>query len=231
MNEFIWTDLSTYHLEESVQFYKEVLDWNLQNDKNYFIGGKEQHLDVGIYETPDFFKKIKMPHFWMNYIQVDNLEETEKQALHLGGKVELSNEEFYNGKISLIRDPMGAGFTIYEGNKLNQSSKTVGARELHTSNIEVEVKFYKALFNWNLNKISDFEFEIHVNKNGIGRILEIDNDLKGDYEYWVTEFIVDKQEEVLKKVLENGGKLISEDHNRKLVADNFKEAFFYLISS
>ena len=29
MNEFTWTDLSTYHLKESVDFYEAVFNWKL----------------------------------------------------------------------------------------------------------------------------------------------------------------------------------------------------------
>jgi len=231
MNEFIWTDLSTYILKESVEFYKEVLGWQFNNDNNYFIGGYNRSLDVGIYETPGFFKKINMPHFWMNYIQVGNLVETEECARRLGGKVELSNESFYGGRIALIRDPMGAGFTIYEGKNLAQSSKTVGKRELHTSNVEKVINFYEGLFNWNLMKVDRDEFEIHNENKMMGRIIEVDNDVKGVYEYWITEFIVENQETVLSKILEKGGLLISEESNRKLVTDKFKEAFFYITSN
>lgn len=228
MNDFIWTDLSTYKLQESVAFYEEVLNWKLLNNDNYFIGGKDKGLDVGIYETPAFFQKINMPHFWMNYIQVENLKGTEEFAERLGGKVELSQKVFYKGQISLIRDPMGAGFTVYQGNELKQTSKTVGKRELHTSNIQKVLHFYEGLFDWNIKKLSNTDFEIQNKSKPIGRVLEISNSKKGKYEYWVSEFKVDNVEEVLNKVLEKGGILISEEENRKLVTDKFKEAFFYI---
>lgn len=231
MNEFIWTDLSTYKLKESGAFYEEVLDWQLHNDKNYYIGGKNEKSDIGIYETPEFFKKLNMPHFWMNYIQVENLEKSVRIAEVLGGKIELTNQEFYGGKIALLRDPMGAGFTVYEGNKLNQSTKTISKRELHTSSLQNIMDFYKGLFNWDLKKIRRNEFEIQTNSKVIGRILEIENDVKGKYEYWITEFKVDNIEEVTNRILKNGGILISEESNRKLVTDNFKEAFFYITSN
>ena len=150
INEFIWTDLSTYTPNESIKFYEQVFNWKFLNDNNYHIGGIDSHQDIGIYETPEFFKKINMPHFWMNYIQVSDLNKTVEVAEQLGGKIELSDVDFYNGTVALIRDPMGSGFTVYEDRRgygrLSQTKHTVGFRELHSSNVQEVYQFYTDLF-------------------------------------------------------------------------------------
>ena len=119
-----------------MDFYQAIFKWQFQAVGPYYVAYKNDKEIAGVYETPDFFKKIKMPHFWMNYIKVENLERITALAQALNGKIELTNEEFYGGRIALIRDPMGAGFTVYEGNQFNQTTSlfhgAVVSREIHT---------------------------------------------------------------------------------------------------
>jgi len=232
MNEFIWTDLSTYQVKESIAFYSKLFHWEFDNYENYFVGGVNGQAEVGIYETPAFFQKIKMPHFWMNYIQVENLDDLVKEAPLLNAKVELKNEPFYGGKIALIRDPMGAGFTLYEGYELGQNNnnkQSIVARELHTSNAAANLEFYTKLFQWQINKISQQEYHIN-NSEGkeVGKILEIENSVKGKYEYWVTQFAARNYKDILPKIKQLNGEVILDEGHRMLVTDKFKEAFFYL---
>lgn len=233
MNNFVWTDLSTYCPPKSIEFYKTIFDWDLIEDNGYtigFIGGKAV---VGIYETPDFFKKIKMPHFWMNYIQVEDLDAKVEKVRMYGGIVEIADAEFYQGRIALIRDPLGAGFTIYEGTGFQiygfPFHGSVCARELHASDMNVVRSFYENLFDWKIEPITSSEFLI---KNNIGdqvaRMLEFDNNIKGKYEYWTNIFWVDNLRETQFDILENGGQVVSEETNRTLCTDAFGEAFFYI---
>lgn len=123
-----------------MSFYKNVFNWEYQEDNGYYIVHHENDVLAGIYETPDIFKKFKMPHFWMNYIQVKSITEIVNKVEELNGKVEIKNAAFSGGKIALIRDPMGAGFTIYEGDQLKQTKTQclghVISRELQTSDLK-----------------------------------------------------------------------------------------------
>jgi len=235
MNEFIWTDLSTYRLTESVAFYSALFDWKFTNQDNYYIGGTDGYAHVGIYETPDFFKRINMPHFWMNYIQTDNLENVVQKAKAHGGKVEIDNAPFYGGKIALIRDPMGAGFTVYEGTDLGKnkaaSSSLIKSRELHTSISQNVISFYQELFDWHINLVSDTQYDI-INNTGkrLGQILELSYQFKGQYEYWATEFFVPNLSKTMTRLKDLGGEEISNEGHRILATDPFGEAFFYVTS-
>jgi len=206
--EFIWADLSTYDPIESIQFYKSVFDWELTNSSGYYISTIKDSIVAGIYETPAFFKKIKMPHFWMSYFQVGSALDTSKIAEAHGGKVEINDIEFYNGKISLIRDPLGAGFTIYDGDDLQFSkdgqNSSIVQTELHASDLNKVMPFYSALFNW--------EYK----------------DLKGKFEYWVLTFKVGDLESTTQRMTTNGGQIISDEKNKLLSSDNSNEAFFYI---
>lgn len=233
-NSFIWTDLSSYDPLKSIEFYQTTFDWEIVEEEQYYVAYKDGLEVVGLYETPSFFKKIKMPHFWMNYIQVEDLATIVKQVRKLGGKVEIEKAAFYGGYIALIRDPMGAGFTLYQGEKLYQrSSNSHGAvihRELHTSDANLVIPFYQELFHWTfIQSGGEGKYDIYTNNHlKIASLLGIDNALKGKYEYWVTTFGVTDLSATKDKVLLLGGTEISNEGNRILCADYSGEAFFYV---
>ena len=149
-NKFIWADLSSYQPEKIKQFYKAVFDWDFYGDE-YVIAYKEDKQIAGLYHTPPKFQALKMPSFWMSYIQVNNVLETVEKAKSFGGIIELVDLENPIGKIALIRDTLGAGFTVYEGDKLNSKTKseenTLIFNELHVSDVQKAKVYYESLFN------------------------------------------------------------------------------------
>ena len=231
MNDFIWTDLSTYYPKEVIPFYENVFGWNFHDAGGYHVAFTEHGEEVcGVYETPSFFQKIKMPHFWMNYIQVEDLKATAKLAEQLGGKIEVNDEVFYGGRIALIRDTLGAGFTVYEGKKLKQSVIPASIqRELHVSNVSKAIDFYGNLFDWELRPSTKDHIEIfNAAGSRLGAILELPNSTKGTYEYWVTVFKVNDLASTRQRIAASGGTVISDEGYRMLFADPLGEAFFYI---
>ena len=151
-SNFIWTDLSTYNTSKSIEFYEQVFNWKIKNEQEYFIATLDDIPIAAIFETPDYLKKIKMPHFWMSYFQVEDVVETVKLAQALGAIIEVKSTDFYNGKIALIRDTQGAGFTVYDGDNLNFEANRKGGviayNELHVSDSNNVISFYEKIFNW-----------------------------------------------------------------------------------
>jgi len=230
---FIWTDLSTYHPKSSINFYQSVFEWNIEDEEGYHLASLGSSAISGIYETPPFFQKIKMPHFWMSYFQVDSVMETVALAGKLGAKVEIPSAEFFGGTIALIRDPQGAGFTVFEGkNLVFGSTDSVGSvlrTELHVSNLQNVVPFYSQLFEWNLTPLDDHHYRVETESNErVIELLQIDNERKGKYEYWTISFKTDDLVSTSKRIKDAGGSLISDEGHKKLFTDNSGEAFFYL---
>ena len=235
-NNFVWADLSTFDLEVAKSFYDDVFGWNYSKTEGEYLTATVSNLETsGLYATPEKFRKMNMPSFWMSYIRVENLEFTIQKAKELGGIIELVQLEQQIGKIALIRDPSGAGFTIYEGSFLNaRTENTVGTmvwNELFVSNASLVIDFYKGIFNWQIEKSEDKRHLIY-NKSGenISAIQQISNDIKGTHEYWAVYFAVSDLEETKQKVINNNGKIIYEDDNSILLADPF-DAMFQVIES
>ncbi|MEM8668166.1 MAG: VOC family protein [Planctomycetota bacterium] len=233
MNHFVWADLSTYNPESSMQFYERIFGWQFHDSGGYFVAMQGLSEVVGLFETPAFFQKIKMPHFWMSYIAVEDAIATADQVKEFdGAKVELT-DHFYGGQIALIRDPQGAGFTIYDGGKLNCRSTGTNRliwNELHVSNAATVIPFYERLFQWTFDASeSGDRFRIFDRQQEhIADILVLPNSVKGQYEYWVCSFAVDQLRETADRIEACGGGVVFDEGERMMMHDNSGEAFFYI---
>lgn len=233
-NNIIFADLSTYTPKETIAFYENVFDWKYYSSYDYYIAYKNDKQVVGLYETPEKFKQMRMPHFWMTYIQVNDVESTVTKARELGGIIEMEQEIQGFGKVALIRDTQGAGFTVYQGENLKSTRtenemNTLIWNELHISEAQKIIPFYEGIFKWNFKEKDNNHFEIYNAKNEhIANALEIPNEYKGKYEYWVCTFGVKKLQNAKAKVLENGGSIVIDEGERILCTDNSGQAFFYI---
>lgn len=230
----IFADLSTYSPQETIPFYENVFGWRFYKEYDYYTAFVGNNPVVGLYETPEKFKQMRMPHFWMTYIQVNNVNITVEKALEMGGIIEMTDKITGYGKVALIRDPLGAGFTIYEGatqknTRTNKKPNTLVWNELHVSDKDKVIPFYQSIFNWQVKDKSNGIVEVLNSKDEhIADILEIPNEMKGKHEYWVSCFGVEDLSDTKSKIIKNGGKLIIDEGYRILFTDNSGQAFFYI---
>ena len=125
-NKFIWTDLSTFEIALAQEFYSAVFNWDYTKiDANYYYAHNRRNDCSGLYLMPEKLIKMKMPSFWMSYIQVENVLKTIESAKALGGIIELVEIGKTMGDIALIRDLSGAGFMVYDGHDLNSRTKQI----------------------------------------------------------------------------------------------------------
>lgn len=232
-NNIIFADLSTYTPSESIVFYEKVFGWKYHHQDGYYtayLGNKEI---VGLYETPKKFKQMRMPHFWMTYIQVSDVPATIDKAKALGGIIEVVDESNPIGPITLIRDPQGAGFTIYGGNYLNtrtqDAANTLVWNEIQVSNMDKIIPFYEGIFDWTFQKMDNYFYHIYTSDGRhIADGSDIPNAYKGKYEYWVCTFGVAHLKETKKLILNNGGSIVSDEGSKVMFTDNSGQAFFYV---
>ena len=122
--DFVWCDLSTISAKSTNSFYVESFGWTYgtksqPDGSDYHIALTAKQASAGIFEIPEKFQKMGMTSFWMSYVALENIVETVGEARCLGGKVEMGPIPFSErASIALIRDPLGAGFTVYEGDRL-----------------------------------------------------------------------------------------------------------------
>ncbi len=234
--QLVWTDLSTPNPQQAGAFYRKVLGWELREEDGMKLCFAGKSPTAGIYEMPAFFQKIRMPSFWMSYVQVENAQATAARARELGAKVELE-EEMADGRIALIRDPAGAGFTCYEGRALaaQRNAAEPGSwcwNELFVSDIDLVRPFYESLFGWRFEAEPHERYGIYAGTERIAAVQVADNAVKGQKEFWAVYFAVADLEKAKTSILAAGGQVEGEfphEQGTQLLAyDNQGAAFFLL---
>ena len=213
MNDFIWTDLSTFDLEAAKRFYTRALGWSYEDDGQGYHSAYVASGEVaGVYSMPEFFRKIKMPSFWMSYIRVADIDRTVELAKSLGGKIELQEDNAL-GRIALIRDPLGAGFTCIQTDTLKPTRGDAPGQccwnELVISDLDKAQAFYAGLFGWSFESGGDDQHLIRSSEGqAVGSIQVASNEIKGEKEYWAVSFAVADLASAEQAVAAAGGRVV-----------------------
>lgn len=230
MNHFVFADLSTFNVPIAKSFYSAVFGWEYSSSFGEYWTARFEGKDVGgLYETPKKFQDMGMPSFWMSYIRVANVAETVEKAKAQGGIIELVDADAAIGPIALVRDPQGAGFTIYQGGYLdarysNRANSLVW-NELFVSDFAPVRDFYQAVFGWSFEAAGNDRYIIQNEGEAIGAIQVLSNEIKGTLEYWGVFFAVENRGEAIATVIKQGGMLSYEDDAFALVTDPYGAAF------
>ena len=233
-NNFVYADLSTFDVEKTKSFYSKLFNWSYFTDnQSYYVAYANDREVCGMYEMPEKFKAINMPSFWMSYIQVSNLESTLEKVKSHNGIIELIDTNQSIGKIALVRDSLGAGFTLYEGSALNsrfqKTHNTMVWNELFISDLDKIKPFYEGIFNWTIQKSTHGRHLIkNQSQETIGAIQELSNSIKGNKEYWSVYFGVSDREYVKQTAVLEGGDVIYEDAENLVITDP-NGAFFHIL--
>ncbi len=222
-NSFTWCDLSTFDLAQAFRFYTRVFGWSshpVQDDSrrdDYTLCYAGEDAAAAIYTMPEFFQSINMPSFWMSYVHVESLERSVALATELGAKCEIEPTPFdAQGRFALIRDPVGAGFTLYEGPNLNGRDPRARRgrmcwNELHVPSLDLVAAFYAQLFGWQIERDPTVDYRHLVYSKGgeaVASILVLDEATKGPKNYWAVTFAVDDLEATLRGVTKAGGSVV-----------------------
>jgi predicted enzyme related to lactoylglutathione lyase len=118
---FCWTEIATSNLEESVKFYRELFGWKITKSQNDDIKMDYREFDTGLghpsggmYEmtTEMFGNEIPPPHF-INYVSVDDVDESAKRVTELGGKILVEPHDIpKTGRMIVVQDPTGATLAL-----------------------------------------------------------------------------------------------------------------------
>jgi uncharacterized protein len=145
-----WIDTSQRDLEAARDFYGGLFGWEFQAwPSGRYLVASLDGLDVaGIALQPDDEPS------WNTYIQVDSAEWATADALQLGGKVLVQPFDVADaGRMSVIADPMGAVFCMWEpkghnGAQLVNAAGSWNWSDLYTPDPSLTEPFYRSLFGW-----------------------------------------------------------------------------------
>lgn len=117
---FCWTEISTRNTSDVKNFYKEIFGWNFyegdvaDSPVPYLEFGIGDTRTGGMYEpTAEMSGGVIPPPHFMNYIAVDDVDESASKAFELGGKIVMPPMDIPNvGRFCIVEDPTGAKFSM-----------------------------------------------------------------------------------------------------------------------
>ncbi len=156
---FCYVELATNDPDASGKFYTELFGWN-RNDQD--MG------EYGIYTQYQLNDKIVAAQYklnaeqeaknvspnWGQYVTVTDADAATARAAELGGQVVMGPEDVMDfGRMSVVSDPTGAVFCIWEpksniGVELRDEPGAMCWNELMTPDTEKAATFYSGLFGW-----------------------------------------------------------------------------------
>jgi predicted enzyme related to lactoylglutathione lyase len=229
IGHFIWTDISTYDMTAGRADYAALFKWSFGGDDAYAFGRLDGQDVAGLFPMPPRLADMDMPSFWMSYVHVADVQAiVAKARRHEGVIIEVEPEAFGDdARIALVRDPSGAGFTLYEGPDITPTADghgVVESRFHHLPDAAAIRDFYSDLFGWTFNEVADQPWPtfdlLHPDGTTVARAEEVPATIRGKFSYWMPCFAVASQEDFKWLVLENGGEILSDlPDGRAIVAD------------
>lgn len=115
-NPFVHIELQTQGHEQARQFYSQLFDWQLNDEKTnqgdtYTLIGVGEGTAGGMFQQPD----KNAPSAWIPYVDVDNLQDSTAKAQKLGASILMEVTPVPNmGAFSIIKDPTGAVLGLWQ---------------------------------------------------------------------------------------------------------------------
>jgi len=219
-----WADLWTSDIAGSRKFYGELFGWEADEPDpafgGYFIFNVKGAPVAGCMGD---MQEMKANNTWKVYLDTDDIERTVQAAEAKGAKVIAPPMAVADlGIQSVFLDPTGAdlgawqagtfpGFTV-----LNEND-TPSWFELHTRDHATAVDFYKSVFHWDTNTISDvdeFRYTVMRDPSGEGELAGIMDASaflpEGAPSQWSVYWEVDDSDSTVAKVKSLGGSVVFE---------------------
>jgi predicted enzyme related to lactoylglutathione lyase len=118
-NPFCHIELNSNDPKAAKEFYKAIFDWEFQEtlveEGEYTVIRTGKDPAGGIFKNP---VPEKAPSHWLIYIETAEIENVTSKAGELGGTIIKEVTDIPGmGKFSVLSDPTGAVFALYEPDK------------------------------------------------------------------------------------------------------------------
>ena len=163
MNEsrFCWQELMCNDPEAAARFYGDLLGWTSEEtalgDLNYRFLKNGDELVCGLMSMTE---TIDLPASWMGYVNVDDVDARTDRVADLGGSVCVPPTDIPMGRFSVINDPKGCCFSLWQdktGVPPAPKVQPFGAfcwSECLSRDAAVSAEFYAALLGWTVKTMS-----------------------------------------------------------------------------
>jgi predicted enzyme related to lactoylglutathione lyase len=155
---FSWVELGTTDAGGAKRFYSELFGWlpeDMPAGEGTYTMLKLDRKDVGaLYELSDQQRSGGAHPAWLSYATVDDVDAATAKAGELGGTVVNGPVDVFDaGRMSLLRDPQGAFFALWQpgrhiGAGVVNDPGSLTWNELATNDVPAATRFYSELFGW-----------------------------------------------------------------------------------
>lgn len=221
---FVWYDLLTSDVQGALAFYSEVVGWRSQRweggERPYFMLLAGETPIGGVMEQPADQASAGAPPNWMGHISVGDVDAAVREVQELGGRIHLPGTDIPQvGRFAVIADPQGAVVSLFRRNEEAprpdpMSAGQIAWHELHTTDYDSAWRFYSTLFDWRHASTMDmgaaggyFMFG-HADDPQPSSMGGMFNDPNIPPQ-WLFYANVDEMAGALKRVGNNGGKIVS----------------------
>lgn len=159
---FSWVELSTTDPEAAKAFYGGLFGWEAE-DLPIPDGGTYSMMKLGGETVAAIQRKPKqqdaLPPYWFSYLTVASADDSAAAAKGAGGQVHMEPFDVMEaGRMTVIMDPTGAAFGIWEprdhiGATLVNDPGCLTWNELSTNDVAKATEFYEQVFGWKLEPI------------------------------------------------------------------------------
>jgi predicted enzyme related to lactoylglutathione lyase len=219
---FCWVELGTTDGDAAKKFYGELFGWGFIDNPMgpamvytmLTLDGK----DVGgLYHMPGEMTSQGVPPHWMSYVSVLSADEAAEKAKSLGAT--LMKEPFDVGdvgRMSVIQDPTGAVFAIWQagtssGSGVYNVPNSLCWNELATPDTAKAGEFYSGLFGWgkDVKEMGPMTYTSFINgKRPAGGMYKPTPEMGDVPPHWLAYFAVDDTDAKASKAKELGATII-----------------------
>ena len=218
---FCWIELGTSDGEGAKSFYSKLFDWEtidnpISPDMTYTMLKLDGKDVGGLYKLmPDMVAQGIPPH-WLSYVSVASADESTNKARSAGATIMKEPFDVFDiGRMSVIQDPTGAVFALWEpkthsGSTIYNVPNTLCWNELGTRDTKKAGEFYSKLFGWT-RETKNFGMEYTIFNNGdrgAGGMYQITPEMGNLPPHWLAYFAVDDCDAKLKLATELGAKVM-----------------------
>jgi predicted enzyme related to lactoylglutathione lyase len=212
-----WVDLMTSDTARARDFYTELFGWGAEDPQaefgGYFNFAKDGAWIAGGMSTQD---DPARPVVWSVYLATDDAEKTVATAKDNGAQVIVPPMAVADlGTMFVLTDPGGAAIGGWQpgthpGFKTFGEANTPSWFELYTRDHQQAVAFYRNVFRWDTEVVSDTdEFRYTVLKGAEGPLAGIADATswlpEGAPSHWAVYFGTDDADATLKRIEQLGG--------------------------
>jgi uncharacterized protein len=142
----------------AARFYGDLLGWTFDDPQELALGTyrrarRDGRAVAGIGQAPAGFAA----GVWSTYVATGDLAAAVERAVGAGASVVLEAVEGPGGRMSVLTDPAGAAFSLWDGPaaELVAAPGAWAMSALHTPDPEASAAFYGAVFGWQAQAMAD----------------------------------------------------------------------------